>query len=191
MSKLSEKDGKKIVKAARDSVLAYFNNKTFRLEGFPAKLGVFVTIHSYPSRELRGCIGFPEPVFSLNEGLPKAALAAAFQDPRFPQLKKDELDKVIFEVSVLTKPELIKVKGWDEYLKKIKVGEDGLIVEYGFNRGLLLPIVAEEYRWGVEEFLCHTCRKASLHPDSWKDVKGCKVYKFQAQVFSEKKPGVV
>jgi len=190
MSLLSEKDGKKLLGAARDSVLSHFDDRSFRLDGFPEKLGVFVTIHCYPSHDLRGCIGFPEPVFSINEGLPKAAIAAAFQDPRFSPLEKDELGKVVFEVSVLTKPELIKVKDFSEYLNKIKPGKDGLIVDNGFNHGLLLPVVAEEYGWDSETFLCQTCNKAGLPKYAWKDV-GCKVYKFQAQVFSEKKPGVV
>ncbi len=188
---LSEKDGKKLVRAARDSVTAHFEHKNFRLEGFPDKRGVFVTIHSYPSHDLRGCIGFPEPFFSLNEGLQRAALAAAFQDPRFAPLSKDELGKVVFEVSVLTNPELVKVRSCDDYLKRIKVGEDGLIVDDGSSRGLLLPVVASEYSWSAEQFLRHTCLKAYLPEDSWKDTENCKVYKFQAQVFSEEKPGVV
>ncbi|MFH1331822.1 MAG: TIGR00296 family protein [archaeon] len=188
---ISDKDGKKLVKAARDCVASHFENKSFELNGFPGKLGVFVTIHSYPSQDLCGCIGFPDSVFSLNEGLVRAALAAAFQDPRFPPMKKEELDKVIFEVSVLTEPELVKVKSCDDYLGGIRVGEDGLIVDDGVSRGLLLPVVAVEYGWNAEEFLDHTCLKAFLPKDSWKDTRGCKVYKFQAQVFSEKKPGVV
>lgn len=187
MSLLSDKDGKKLLKAARDSVLSHFNHKSFKLTGFPEKLGVFVTIHSYPSHDLRGCIGFPEPVFPLNEGLPKSAVAAAFQDPRFPPLEKDELNKVIFEISILTKPELVKVNNFSEYPKKINLGKDGLIVYNGFNHGLLLPIVAEEYGWDCETFLCQTCNKAGLPRDAWKE-KNCKIYKFQAQVFSEEKP---
>ncbi len=191
MQRLSSADGKKLLKAARDSVVAYFDKKPFTLDGFPHKLGVFVTIKTYPSHELRGCIGFPEPVYPLNVGLPKAALLAAFQDTRFRPLEKEELNKVVFEVSVLTRPELIKVKKADDYLKKIKVGVDGLIVEHDFNRGLLLPTVAVEYNWDAEKFLEHTCMKAFLPRDSWRDVKNCRVYRFQAQVFSEKKPGFI
>ena len=188
MSEFSQSDGKKLLKAARDSVVDYFENKSFRLSGFPQKRGVFVTIHSHPSHALRGCIGFPEPIFSVNDGLPKAAVYAAFQDPRFNPLVKAELSKVIFEVSILTEPELVKVKKPGDYFSKIKVGVDGLIVEKGYARGLLLPIVAGEYGWSVEQFLEETCSKAGLSDDSWKDIKNCKVFKFQAQVFSENKP---
>jgi uncharacterized protein (TIGR00296 family) len=188
MSELSQSEGKKILKAARDSVVAYFGGKTFKLSGFPQKRGVFVTLHSHPSHALRGCIGFPEPIFSVNDGLPKAAVCAAFQDPRFNALDKSELSKVIFEVSILTEPELVKVKKPGDYFSKIKVGVDGLIVEKGYARGLLLPIVAKEYGWSVEQFLEETCSKAGLSHDSWKDVKDCRVFKFQAQVFSENKP---
>lgn len=188
MDILSEKEGIKLLGAARSCVVSHFENKSFKLQGFPFKRGVFVTIHSYPSHDLRGCIGFPEPVFSLNEGLPKAALASAFQDPRFKPLTRSELGKVVFEISVLTQPELIKVAKCSDYLYCINVGKDGLIVEDKDYRGLLLPVVPVEYGWGVEKFLDHTCLKACLPFDSWKDTKNCKVYKFQAQVFSEKKP---
>ncbi len=191
MPLLSALAGKKLVKAARDSIVSYFAGRKFRLVGFPEKRGLFVTIHSYPSHDLRGCIGFPEPVFPINEALPKAALAAAFHDPRFKPLMKTELENVLIEVSVLTKPSLINVKKPDDYFLCIKPGEDGLIVDNGFSSGLLLPIVASEYNWDVEEFLNNTCGKACIPCDSWKDTENCKIYKFQAQVFSEKKPGIV
>lgn len=191
MNLLSEKEGIKLLEAARSSVVSHFENKSFKLQGFPFKRGVFVTIHSYLSHDLRGCIGFPESIFSLNKSLPKAALASAFHDPRFKPLTRSELGKVVFEVSVLTQPELIKVAKCSDYFYCIDVGKDGLIVDGGGYRGLLLPVVAVEYDWAVEKFLEHACLKACLPFDSWKDTKNCKVYKFQAQVFSEKKPGII
>jgi len=97
------------------------------------------------------------------------------------------MSKVIFEVSVLTPPELVEVKNPKEYLSKIKVGEDGLIVEKGFYRGLLLPQVPIEWSWCEEEFLCQCCHKAGLPPDSWL-TKDAKIYKFKAIIFEEETP---
>jgi uncharacterized protein (TIGR00296 family) len=116
-----------------------------------------------------------------------SAINAATQDPRFYPLTLDELSKVVFEVSVLTPPESVEVKNPKEYLNKIKVGQDGLIVEQGFYRGLLLPQVPIEWGWCEEEFLCQCCIKAGLPPDSWL-TKGTKIYKFRAIIFEEATP---
>lgn len=185
---LSLEQGKKLVKAARKTVISKFEGKPFRLEGFEEPAGVFVTIHSYLENELKGCIGFPEPIMPLNEALVKAATAAAFSDPRFMPVQKEDMEKIIFEVSVLTKPELTKVKKPEDYKKQIEIGRDGLIAEQEHFKGLLLPQVAPEWNWNVEEFLNHTCQKAGLPLEAWKDVKQVKVYKFQSQIFKETKP---
>ncbi len=186
MSTLSLEESKKLVKLARNTIKAYFEDKEIKPEP-SEKRGVFVTIHTYPSHQLRGCIGFPEPVLPLEEAIIQAAKAAAFSDPRFIPLKEEELNKVIFEVSVLTLPELVKIKKPEEYLEKIKVGRDGLIIEVENFKGLLLPQVAIEQKWGVEEFLGNVCLKAGLLEDTWKQGE-CKIYSFMAQVFLEKEP---
>ena len=74
-------------------------------------------------------------------------ISAATEDPRFPPVKFEELDSITFEVTVLTPPTKIEVSDFQEYLSKIKVGQDGLIVKYGYNSGLLLPQVPIEYGW--------------------------------------------
>jgi hypothetical protein len=88
---------------------------------------------------------------------------------------------------VLTPPQLIEVKKPTEYAAKIKVGKDGLIVERGMFKGLLLPQVPVEWKWDEEEFLCQCCIKAGLPPDNWL-LEGTKIYKFQAIIFEEEKP---
>jgi len=153
---------------------------------FNMKRGVFVTLNEYPSKELRGCIGYPEPVLPLKNALKDSALNAAFEDPRFEPLRKDELDHITIEVSLLTKPVKIDKKG-EEIAKEIMVGRDGLIVTKGFYRGLLLPQVATEYHWDVEEFLGQTCIKAGLSPGKWKE-EGVIVEKFSAEIFYEISP---
>lgn len=188
---LSEEDGKKLVKLTRQTVEDYFKIKKFVLKktDFNEKRGVFVSIHTYPDHELRGCIGYPYPTLPLGEALQRASFSAAFQDTRFYPLKEEEIKRVIFEVSVLTEPDLIKVKNSNEYLKKIQIGDDGLIVECGFNKGLLLPQVPLQFerKWDVETFLEQTCIKSGLLPDMWLDPK-TRIYKFQAQIFKEKTP---
>ncbi len=192
---LSDEDGKFLISLARKAVQDYLETgKTLAFpENTSKKLlencGVFVTINSLKrgKHELRGCIGYPYPTNPLVEAVIDAAINAATQDPRFYPLQMGELDNVVFEVSVLTPPEVVQVDKPDEYVKKIKVGEDGLIVEKGFCKGLLLPQVPVEWGWGEEEFLCQCCVKAGLPPDSWL-TKGTKIYKFTAIVFEEKTP---
>jgi len=155
-------------------------------EFFDKELGVFVSIHTYPEYELRGCIGFVEPNFPLSHGLVEAAIFAT-RDPRFPELKEDELNKIVVEVSILTEPREIKADRPEDIPKMIKIGRDGLIVRKGFYNGLLLPQVAVEHGMDEEMFLCNTCIKAGLQPYEWKD-KNTRVYVFSAEVFCEEKP---
>ena len=135
---------------ARESIKSAFDDKDMNPPK-SEKAGVFVTL--YKNDELRGCIGFPEPIEQLYKAVVDAARSAAFHDPRFPSLSKDELKDIKIEVSVLTEPELIEAASTEEYKDKIKIGEDGLIVKQGISSGLLLPHVATEYAWSSEEFL--------------------------------------
>ena len=181
---------KELVRIARETVERVFQEGRLTIknyEKFKEKRGVFVTIMTYPAKELRGCIGFPQPIYPLEEATQRAAYAAAFEDTRFPPLKKEELSKIIFEVSVLTLPKLIEVKKPEEYLRKIEIGKDGLIIQLGWHTGLLLPQVATEFKWNVEEFLQNLCMKAGLTPDIWIDPQA-KIYKFQAKIFREVEP---
>jgi uncharacterized protein (TIGR00296 family) len=192
---LSLQEGKFLIHLARNAVKEYLETeKTVKApENIPKKLfercGVFVTINSLKSGEkkLRGCIGYPYPTSPLVEAVIDSAINAATQDPRFYPLSLSELGNVVFEVSVLTPPELVEVENPKEYLAKIKVGEDGLIAEKGMFKGLLLPQVPVEWEWCEEEFLCQCCVKAGLPPDSWL-TKGAKIYKFQAIIFEEETP---
>ena len=82
----------------------------------------------------------------------------------------------------MTKPELIVVAHPDQYFEEIEIGRDGLIIQKGYSRGLLLPQVATEHAFNIEEFLENTCMKAGISADSWMD-ESCDVYKFQGQIF--------
>ncbi|MCW3975872.1 MAG: TIGR00296 family protein [Candidatus Bathyarchaeota archaeon] len=194
-SKFTIRDGTLLVNLARKTIEKFLEERT-RIkppnnisELLKEKFGVFVTLNKNGgSKELRGCIGYPYPTDPLIEAIINSAIEAATRDPRFPPTKLDELSKIVIEISILTKPELIEVKDPTEYSKKILIGSDGLIVEKNLNKGLLLPQVPVEWNWDVEEFLSNCCMKAGLPPDSWV-LEGTRVYKFQAIIFEEEDPG--
>jgi len=187
----SDEDGRLAVGAARAVVENLVRGeKPPRLdmsEAFKRKSGVFVTLTTHPAGDLRGCIGYPEPLLPLEDALRDSAVSAASRDPRFPPVKPAELDMIKVEVSLLTPPEEIKVKKFTDLPKHVEVGTDGLIVQRGLNRGLLLPQVPVEWGWNSAEFLSQTCLKGGLAPDMWLR-EGTKVFKFQAEVFSEDRP---
>jgi len=191
-SNLSDSDGEMLVKTARAVVTEFLKTKNkMKLdkdfeESFSSNAGVFVTLNHQSN--LRGCIGYPLPDKKLYNALEEAAISAATEDPRFPSVAFEELDQITFEVSILTPPQEIEVSDPLEYPSKIKVGRDGLIVKSGFNSGLLLPQVPKEYGWNEEEFLGHTCEKAGLPKEQWKE-KDTKILKFEGIVFKEQDPG--
>ena len=192
---LSLEEGIFLVRLARTTAEEYLKTKKQMLipENIPQKLlqpcGVFVTINSIENGEkkLRGCIGYPYPTTPLTQAIIESSINSATQDPRFHPISLSEFENVVFEISVLTPPQIIKVEKPSEYPSKIKVGEDGLIVEKGMFKGLLLPQVPVEWKWDKEEYLCQCCIKAGLPPDCWL-LKGTKIYKFQAIIFEEEKP---
>ena len=191
-TRLSDSDGVLLIKIARMAVTEFLSNgKRMKLESedekkFSFNSGVFVTLNNTDG--LRGCIGFPMPDKKLSHGIIDAAIAAATEDPRFSPVKANELNDIVFEVTVLTPPVEITVNDPMEYLEKIKVGRDGLIIGNSFSSGLLLPQVPVEYGWNVEEFLQHTCEKAGLEKDVWKNEK-VKIEKFEGIVYKEETNG--
>jgi hypothetical protein len=183
--RLDLEKGKKLVRMAREAIEVYVcTGKSKNPEDeFNELREVFCTLKTYPEGELRGCVGLPYPDRPLSEAVLEAAISST-RDPRFPPFSLDELDKTTVELSVLTPPEEIKAP---DRLSQIEKSRDGLILEYGCNQGLFLPQVWEELPT-PEEFLSHLCYKAGLSdPNAWKD-KEARLYRFQAQIFSEKEP---
>ena len=183
----SSEERKKLLKLARESIESCFSDSKVNIDPeikkkFSVEQGVFVTLKKHG--ELRGCIGFPEPVFPLYDAIMKAAEAAAFEDPRFIPVSKEEMNEIIIEISILSIPALIEVNNPDDYFKEIEVGRDGLIVKYRGFSGLLLPQVAPEQRWNAVQFLEGTCEKAGVPKNSWRNPR-CEIYKFQGEIFSE------
>jgi len=192
---LTQEEGEYIMRLARRAAETYLRKGQIikTPADTPPKLkercGVFVTISTKQGKhhQLRGCIGFPHPTTVLAQAVIESSISSATQDPRFMPMKAEELDQVVFEVSVLTTPEIVEVENPQDYCSKIEVGRDGLIVERTFCKGLLLPQVPVELKWDEETFLCECCAKAGLPPDSWL-LKGTKVYRFQAIIFEEASP---
>jgi len=189
--KLSLKQGKQLVQLARKSI-EYSLASGFRLgeacdnKQLLEERGIFVTLHTFPGKELRGCIGMPYAMKPLWNAVLEMAVEAAIHDPRFSPMTGKELGKTIVEVSVLTQPEKILCER-KKLPKFVKIGEDGLIIQRGNHSGLLLPQVAKEQKWDAEEFLNQCCVKAELMKNMWQSTE-TKVFKFQAQIFSEVEP---
>ena len=143
----------------------------------PDASGVFVTIKR--RGELRGCLGTLQCSRGLAAEVARCAADAAREDPRFPPVSADEVPELSVEVSVLGPLEPIDpgVEG------SIVIGRHGLVAEQGHRRGLLLPQVAPEWGWTVEQFLRQTCIKAGLPGDAWQH--GARIYRFDAEVFGE------
>jgi len=179
---LSEETRRQLLGLARSTLEAQFRGEppprlaSDRSELFGESRALFVTLRRGGS--LRGCIGTLAPEGDLARTVPKFALRAAFEDPRFPPLEPHELSECAIEISVLTPPLLV------ENLEEIVVGRDGLILEVAGRRGLLLPQVATEWGFDRETFLSELSQKAGLPPDAWRDPEA-RVFSFQAEVFTE------
>ena len=143
-------EGKTATLFARDVIESHLmktkQNKPSLSMVFQEKRGVFVTIHSHPEHELRGCIGIPYPVMPLKSAIIEAA-SSAIRDPRFLPLTEKELNHILVEITILTKPELLNVKKPELYPQHINIGKDGLIINYKGRSGLLLPQVTVEQGW--------------------------------------------
>ncbi len=189
---ISDSQGEELVRLARNAVGVYLSESVI-LEpqgNITAEAGVFVTLNHLTSNKelhLRGCIGFLLPEKQLRQSVIEAAVAAATEDPRFPPVDLRELEKIVFEVSVLTHPEEFDCEP-SKYREQIMVGRDGLILRWKHGSGLLLPQVPVELKWDVDEYLANICYKAGAPPDVWLDPSS-KLYRFQAIVFREVEPG--
>ncbi|OIN95855.1 hypothetical protein AUJ66_08150 [Candidatus Desantisbacteria bacterium CG1_02_38_46] len=140
------------------------------------KCGVFVTLTK--KGQLRGCIGYIQPILPLDETISKMAIESSTGDPRFPPVSSEELKEIHIEISVLTPLQLIND------VNKIEVGKHGLYIRKGLFSGLLLPQVATSYAWDKWQFLDQTCIKAGLSPGDWRE-KDSQIFIFSAQIFGE------
>ncbi len=179
---LSEQARRDLLALARGALEAHFRGEptprlgSDRAETFGEPRGVFITLNKRGA--LRGCIGTLSPDGDLSRSVPRFALLAAFSDPRFPPLSAEELSECRIQISVLSQPRPL------ENPAQIQIGRDGLILEAGGRRGLLLPQVATEWGFDRETFLAELSRKAGLPSDGWRQP-GARLWSFSAEVFSE------
>jgi hypothetical protein len=154
--------------------IAVANSSLFTLHSsLNQKCGAFVSLHK--QGRLRGCIGhFGEDV-PLHEIVAEMARAAAFEDPRFMPVTKDELDDIDIEISVLTP--MRRIQSLDEF----QLHKHGIYIKKGYRSGTFLPQVADEVNWTKEEFVGHCAQdKAGIGWDGWKDAE---LYVYEAIVF--------
>ena len=179
---LSPEACRALLRLARGALEAHFAGEAAprlasdRAETFGEPRALFVTLRK--GGELRGCIGTLSPDGDLSRAVPRFALKAALDDPRFPPLEARELPECEIEISVLTRP--LRV----EDAQEIEIGRDGLILEARGRSGLLLPQVATEWGFDRERFLAELARKAGLPPEAWREP-GAILWRFQAEVFAE------
>jgi AmmeMemoRadiSam system protein A len=139
--------------------------------------GAFVTL--YLNVELRGCIGQLEPAHPLAQIVAEMAVAAAFEDPRFPPLSLSELANIKIEISILSP--LKQIFNVDE----IEIGKHGVMVRQGNRSGVYLPQVATEEGWDRPTLLSSLCQdKAGLPANCWYDPK-TEIFIFTSEVISE------
>jgi len=179
---LSAEEKRQLLKIARDTIESIARGENppevkITSDRLKEKRGAFVTINK--KGMLRGCIGYIHALKPLAETIQEMAEAAAFRDPRFLPVAAEELPDLDIEISVLTPLERI------DDPEKIEVGKHGILIRKGPNQGLLLPQVAVEYGWDRETFLEHTCQKAGLPGDAWRE-EDAEIWIFSADVFGEK-----
>ena len=189
MSDYSEDERRLLLNLAREAICASFDKRQIDLtpptEHLAEHRGAFTTLHI--GGELRGCVGYVFPQYSVYRTVAETGVAAAFDDPRFPPLERVEYPQLEYEISVLSPLLPLDVED-------VEVGKHGLVITYGSRRGLLLPQVPVEHGWDRQKFLEQTCIKAGLPADAWEH--GAKVEAFTAEIFSdkgekEKRPGTI
>ena len=179
---VNEEHQEMLLKLARETIETYLKTgkkkrPEIQNERLKVKQGAFVTLRKHGT--LRGCIGHIIPIESLQDTIVDMAVAAATEDPRFPQVTMAEMKEIDIEISVLSVPRRV------QNAEEIEMGKHGVIVRSGRRQGVFLPQVATETGWDRETFLEHLCSgKAGLPADAWKD-EGTELYIFTAQLFEE------
>jgi AmmeMemoRadiSam system protein A len=180
MPDLSSDLRRTLLQLARNSIQIYLTsgdklNFQTDLPEFNLRRGCFITLRK--AGELRGCVGTFDASEVLYKNIIRMAVAAAFQDTRFPPLGKDEFSQVKIEISVLG--ELEKIQSLDE----IELGKHGVYIKLGHRSGTFLPEVAAEQGWSVQEFVMACAReKARLSTD---EISRAEIYRYPVEKFKE------
>lgn len=185
---LNQQEKDYLLKLTRETLNYYFQTGKLLIiddsqvpERLKNKQGVFVTLEK--KHQLRGCIGYLEPLKPLYQAVMENVINAAVKDWRFPPVTKDELQDIKIEISVLSVPKLLEVPAL-ERPKILKPLVDGVILEEGLNKATYLPQVWEQLS-DPNIFLGSLCEKGGWPENAWQDEK-LKLYTYQAEVFKEK-----
>ncbi|MEN2999288.1 MAG: TIGR00296 family protein [Acidilobaceae archaeon] len=183
---------RELIRIARSAIERHFSSERLRVEHRRAEMekygAVFVTLEKEREgrRELRGCVGVLEAFMPLWIAAVESALSSAFEDPRFPPLRRRELGEVVITLTVLGRKEPVGS------LEEIAIGEHALYVERLYGRrllsGVLLPEVPVDHCWSREVFANMTCAKAGLEERCW-EAEGTTLYKIRSRAFRELSPG--
>jgi hypothetical protein len=187
---LTDNDRIFLLKLARESIENHIHNKPLPKFDKSALSPVlldegasFVTL-TYKGY-LRGCVGALEPYQSLVEDVCEHAVAAAFQDYRFPPVRADEIHEIQIEISYLTRPEILDYSNSMELVEKLRPNLDGVVIRDGIRRATFLPQVWEKIPDPVD-FLDQLCMKMGATPDLWRKRK-LEVLIYQVEEFHEEK----
>jgi len=187
-ARLTEGEGATLLALARaaiverlfeDGALAAARGRTKVTPALLALRACFVTLETPDPAgvlQLRGCIGSTRPRLPTHEAVIEAARDAAFSDPRFPPLVREEVSGLCVSVSILTPMVPIPEPG------AIVVGRDGVVLSHGRRQSLFLPEVAEAHGWTREELLAQLARKAGLPASAWREAR---LSIFQSERFGE------
>lgn len=192
--KYSKEEGELLVKAARNTLELLVKSTGFKPEvvkksmkdNFKESRGVFVTLRHYHTNEIRGHMGFLLPEFPLYEGIVDATIGAATKDPKFIPVTEKELEDTILEVSILSRPELLKGSE-TKRLSSIKLGRDGMMIEYGLYKGHFMPEEIEEKKWTKKDAFEELCSIAKIPKTYWTQPN-VRLYRFEVQTFKEEEP---
>ncbi len=187
--KISKLDRKQLLKLSRSALEHIFKTgKEIEIKDsdiskkLKEKRATFITLTK--NGQLRGCIGKLLPKKKLYQDIIENTYSAAFNDPRFPQLKKQELSKIKIEISVLDKPKKLKYKNTKDLIRILEEEKPGVIIHYGFYSATFLPQVWEDLK-SAKEFLSHLCQKAGLLGNTWKHKK-LEIHLYRTIKFKEK-----
>jgi AmmeMemoRadiSam system protein A len=172
---------------ARHAIEARAAEEPFDLESLvahvPTRLhelrAAFTTL--FLDGQLRGCVGFALPLYPLYRTVAETAVSAAFLDPRFPPVTRDEAPRLRIEISLLSALQPVEINQAESL---IEIGRHGLLITHMGRRGLLLPQVAAEHGWDATQFLENTCLKAGLHRNAWREP-GARLEIFTAEIFGD------
>ena len=179
---LTKAQGILLLRLARSAIIEGFKKQTMHVpeslrksRAFLQKPGLFVTI--LKEGQLRGSVGYPQGTYPMVDAVIRAARDAAFKDSRFKKVRQGEMDGLRIRIDILS---LFR----EAAVKSVNPRKNGVFVQYGPFKGLLLPEDARKFKWTARQMVENAVRKAGLAPEMWKS-KNLKIYKFSAKAFEE------